>query len=181
MNYPIGEREQFRLKVLKEMAILDTIEEASFDEITAMTSLIFSTPTVTVSLLDEHRQWFKSHHGLDVCETERDIAFCNYTVMSDQIFEVVDPQNDTRFKDNPLVTGDFNLRYYCGAPIIVKGETIGAFCLLDYFERSPLTKDQRTILQGLANIVTEAIANRHLLKKSAAMLAEVMNNLSHPD
>jgi len=173
-DFPVGPNEGKRIDVLKEMRILDSFEEASFNEITEMTSYIFGVPTVTISLVDETRQWFKSHYGLDACETDRDIAFCNFTVMSDNILEVTDPLSDERFNDNPLVVGELHLRYYCGAPIIIKGQTIGAFCLIDYENRLPLTEQQRTIFQGLANIVARTINQRHLIMKSAAMLSDVM-------
>ncbi|BDW85440.1 GAF domain-containing protein [Roseicyclus marinus] len=174
-SFPLSPDEASRISVLKEMSILDTIEERKFDDITALTSMIFDVPSVTISLVDETRQWFKSHHGLNVCETDRGIAFCNYTVMSDQILEITDPLSDARFRDNPLVTGDFHLRYYCGAPIIIKGQTIGALCLLDYSERSALSETQRKILTGLAKIAADAILNRHLLQKSTMLLTGLLN------
>ncbi|HSG60649.1 MAG TPA: GAF domain-containing protein [Pseudomonadales bacterium] len=175
-DFPVGIHEEKRLSVLKEMGILDSFEEKSFDEITEITALIFNVPTVTISLVDENRQWFKSHYGLDACQTERKIAFCNYTVLSDVILEVTDPQNDDRFTNNPLVTGELHLRYYCGAPIIVKGQTIGAFCLIDYTPRDPLNDNQRRILTGLANTVARAISHRHLLMKSTAVMADMLRN-----
>ncbi len=173
-DFPVGKQEKARLNVLKEMAILDSIEEKSFDDMTEMTALIFNVPTVTISLVDETRQWFKSHFGLDACQTERKIAFCNYTVMSDEILEVTDPLNDERFINNPLVTGDLHLRYYCGAPIIIKGQTIGAFCLIDYQSRAALSAGQRKILVTLADIVAKIINSRHLLLKSAGMFSDIM-------
>ena len=173
-DFPVGENETARVSVLKEMGILDSIEEKSFDDMTEMAALIFNVPTVTISLVDETRQWFKSHYGLDACQTERKIAFCNYTVMSDQILEVTDPLHDERFANNPLVTGDLHLRYYCGAPIIVKGQTIGAFCLIDYKPREALCSDQRKILRTLADMVAKNINSRHLLLKSAGMLSDIM-------
>lgn len=175
-KFPISPKEDARLSVLKEMSILDTLEEKKFDDITNITSLIFNAPTVTISLVDEKRQWFKSHHGLDICETDRKIAFCNYTILSDEILEVHDPLNDERFKENPLVTGQFHLRYYCGAPIIIKQHTIGALCLLDYNMRKPLSTDQRTILLGLAKITADTILNRHLLQKSTILLTNSLSD-----
>lgn len=175
-SFPISEHESSRLSVLKEMSILDTIEESKFDDITALTAMIFEVPTVTISLVDETRQWFKSHHGLSVCETERGVAFCNYTVLSDEILEVTNPMADDRFRDNPLVTGDFHLRYYCGAPIIIKGQTIGALCLLDYSDRQALSDTKRDILKGLAKITADAILNRHLLQKSTVLLTGLLTS-----
>ena len=175
-SFPIGDNEEARLSVLKEMSILDTLEEKKFDDITALASKIFGVPTVAISLLDETRQWFKSHHGLDVCQTDRGVAFCNYTVTSDKILEITDPEADERFKSNPLVTGDFKLRYYCGAPIVIKNQSIGALCLLDYVKRNPLPDDKKEILLGLARITADMILHRHLLQKTTVLLVGSLNS-----
>lgn len=176
-DYPIGEHDAERIAVLHEMKILDSIEEGSFDEFTAMCAEIFDVKTVVVSLVDTDRQWFKSHHGLDAHQTERKVAFCNYTVLGDEIFEVTDPLHDPRFKDNPLVTGDLGLRYYCGAPIIIKEMSIGALCLIDYNERQPLDEKQRRILTRLAAVCSRDIQNRYLLKKTTGMMSSMLKSM----
>jgi len=176
-DYPIGERDAERIAVLHEMKILDSIEEGSFDEFTSMCAEIFDVKTVVISLVDTDRQWFKSHHGLDAHQTERKLAFCNYTVLGHEIFEVTDPINDPRFKDNALVTGNLGLRYYCGAPIVIKGMAIGALCLIDYKKRAPLDEKQRRILTGLAAVCTRDIQNRHLLKKTTSMMSSILKGM----
>jgi len=175
-TYPVAPNDEARVKMLHDLKILDTASEETFDRVTEMMTIIFNIPTTIVSLVDGERQWFKSKRCLDVSETGRDVAFCNYTIMSDQIFEVTDPQNDERFKNNPLVTGDLGLRYYCGAPIVVRGFTIGALCMLDYNERTPLSADHRKVLLSLANMVSRSINDRRLLRESTVLISELMHS-----
>ena len=46
---------------------------------------------------------------------------------------VEDTHLDPRFAENPLVTGEFGLRFYAGAPLLTpEGRAIGSLCLLDF-------------------------------------------------
>ena len=111
---PIPYDEQSRLAALKSLGILDTPAEERFDRFTRLAQKLFNAPIAAISLVDDKRQWFKSMQGLEVEETERDIAFCAHAITDDEIFTVDDASTDPRFADNPLVTGDPNIRFYAG-------------------------------------------------------------------
>ena len=61
--------EDERLRTLQELRILDTTSEERFDRYTRMAATLFRVPIALISLVDEHRQWFKSRVGLDAEET----------------------------------------------------------------------------------------------------------------
>ncbi|HSG51960.1 MAG TPA: GAF domain-containing protein, partial [Rheinheimera sp.] len=114
---------------------------------------MFNVSIVLVSLIDEHRQWFKSRQGLEACETSRDISFCGHAILSEQIFEVSDARADPRFADNPLVTGAPHIRFYAGAPLYThSGFCVGTLCLIDQHAKT-LTAEQKLLLRSLADCV----------------------------
>lgn len=121
-----------RLSALHRYEILDTDPEEGFDRITQVVQLSLNVPIALISLVDENRQWFKSAHGLNVKETARDISFCTHTVADASPLLVEDAYADARFCNNPLVTGDPNIRSYIGVPLVTAdGYAIGTLCAID--------------------------------------------------
>jgi len=173
MNTPMLPEEARRLAALRELGVLDTLPEAAFDTITATAAQLCGVPIALISLVDAHRQWFKSNLGLPgTAETPRDIAFCDHAIRGDALFEVPDATSDPRFVDNPLVTGSPDIRFYAGAPIVMPGgERIGTVCVID---RAPhqLDDSQRAMLTQLAAIVGAMLTQRKELLQATSRLAE---------
>ncbi|MFV5692713.1 PAS domain S-box protein [Flavobacterium sp. LT1R49] len=150
---PIPENEIKRLKALKEYSIMDSLPEKEYDSITQLASYICETPIALVSLLDEDRQWFKSTVGLEVTETPRNLSFCQYAIMGDEVYEVNNATENETFANNPLVTGNPNIRFYAGAPLKDEnGFNLGSLCVIDTEPRI-LTNEQKNALKLLAHQV----------------------------
>ena len=114
MPTPALVKEADRLRTLRLYRILDTGAEKTFDDLTKLAAAICDTPIALISLVDEHRQWFKSRVGLGAPETSRDMAFCGHAIQSDDLFIVPDALKDSRFSENPLVTSEPHIRFYAG-------------------------------------------------------------------
>ena len=153
-----------RLSALRQLLVLDTPPEERFDRITAFAAHEFNVPIALVSLVDEHRQWFKSRIGLDACETARDISFCGHAVAGpDAVFVIRDTAADSRFADNPLVTGDPRIRFYAGAPLTLpNGHSIGTLCLIAPTPRAYDEVDQAIHL-ALRDLVVEELLRQEAL------------------
>jgi len=66
---------------------------------------------------------------------------------------VEDALLDDRFKQNPLVTGDPNIRFYAGAPLVtLNGFALGTLCVIDRVPRQ-LSKPHLETLQFLSREV----------------------------
>ena len=65
-DFPDNEAQ--RIKDLHSLDILDTEPEERFDRVTRIAKHLFDVPIAVVSLVDNHRQWFKSCIGLPVRE-----------------------------------------------------------------------------------------------------------------
>jgi PAS domain S-box-containing protein len=152
-----------RLAALHALEILDTQPEAIFDNLTRLAGLTFQAPVALVTLIDANRQWFKACVGLPpgLCETTRDVSFCDYTIRKDEVLVVPDARADPRFSDNPLVTGDPWVRFYAGAPLITaEGHRLGSLCVIDFEPRAPLSATDCAKLEAMASAVATAMAMR---------------------
>ena len=151
--FPIASNEAERLSALRALHIVGSEAEEHFDAVCQTASVLFGVPIALVSLLEEDRQWFKARCGLDVGGTAREVAFCTYTILSDEVLVVEDAVQDERFATNPLVTGSPHIRFYAGAPLSLDpGLCVGTLCIIDTKPRS-FSPEQRQQLQTLAKIV----------------------------
>lgn len=148
-----------RLKALRSLNILGTAPEEHFDAVCRTAQALFGVPIALVSLVDEESQWFKARCGFDIDGTPRDAAFCTYTILSDNVLVIEDAGHDERVRKSPLVTGRHGVRFYAGAPLVLKpGVRVGSLCVMDTKPR-PFSPEQRRQLQDLARIV---VAHLHL-------------------
>jgi diguanylate cyclase (GGDEF)-like protein len=143
-----------RLKTLHRYGVLDTPAERAYDDLLSIATAICGAPMGTVSLVDADRQWFKARVGVADAQTPRDIAFCAHTILDPaRVFEVNDAQADARFHDSPLVTGEPNIRFYAGAPLVASdGHAVGALCVMDS-QPHQLSDAQRAALEALSRQV----------------------------
>lgn len=138
-----------RLAALRRYRILDTDPEQRFDDLALLASHICGTPMALITLVDEHRQWFKARVGVSIAETSRAISFCTHAIQQRDLFVVSDAMTDERFRDNPQVTGDSHIRFYAGAPLVTPdGHALGTLCVVDRTPRT-LTPEQVQSLDAL--------------------------------
>jgi GAF domain-containing protein len=172
MNAPLPKNEAERLATLRAYQILDTPPDAELNLITTLASRICSTPIALVSLVDEHRQWFKSKVGLSMAETDRNAAFCSHAILQQDVMEIGDAKADQRFADNPLVTEAPFIRFYAGAPLVAEnGCALGTVCVLDYSPRT-LTGEQRSSLSMLGELAMGILNFRKKLREISKIAFE---------
>jgi GAF domain-containing protein len=173
MKAPLPENEELRLKALRELEILDTEAEESFDDLTRLAVYICKTPIALITLIDSDRQWFKSRIKLSESETSRNISFCAHAILQPGTMLVPDALIDERFKDNPLVVSEPKIRFYAGAPLTTEeGFKLGTLCVIDQVPRE-LTAGQIAALKTLSHqAMTLLELRRDLMNSNRALEAE---------
>ncbi len=152
-----------RLAALHRLAILDTGPEERFDKLTRIAAALFEVPIALVSMVDEHRQWFKSACGAEIGESSRDISFCAHAILDRDVMIVADALLDPRFADNPVVVNEPRVRFYAGCPLVLAGgDCVGTLCLIDTRPRQ-LDRAAICLLQDLAGLVLQELQRTEAL------------------
>ncbi|MFM7667251.1 MAG: PAS domain S-box protein, partial [Bacteroidota bacterium] len=167
-SFPSNEND--RINALNRYQILDTLSEEEYDALTRLAAQICGTKIALISIIDENRQWFKSKVGLDVSETPRDLSFCAHAINTpNEPFIIEDARLDDRFKDNPVVTGDPNVIFYAGIPLVNQDDfPLGTLCVIEDNPKT-LTTQQ---LDGLKTLAKSVMNLLELRRKNASLEKE---------
>lgn len=156
-----------RLKDLQSYHILDTLPEEEYNEITKLAAIICNTPISQITLIDKKRQFIKSSFGMEIGESDRDIAFCSHSILNPaEVMIVTDSRNDERFHDNPFVIDEPKIIFYAGMPLVTSdGHALGALCVIDHIPRQLSDKQ----LEALNYLSKQTIKLLELRKANAVL------------
>jgi sigma-B regulation protein RsbU (phosphoserine phosphatase) len=162
-----------RLAAVRRYDVLDTPPDGAFERITALAARLFDVPISIISIVDRDRIWFKSHHGLDVEQIDREPGLCASAILQGDPWLVNDATLDPRTLANPLVAGEFGLRFYAGVPLTTHdGFNLGTLCVIDRRARD-VSDDQVATLTDLAALVVDELELRRSARKTVGLEAEL--------
>jgi hypothetical protein len=169
LEAPIPADEAKRLALLSACNIIYTPAEQAFDDVARLAADLCGTEIALITLVDSDYQWFKARVGVELAGVPRDLSFCGHCIVGHHPLIVEDTLRDSRFADNPLVTGDPHIRFYAGVPLeIEKGSAVGALSVAD---RSPRTLTERQLesLRRLAKQIARELGLRRDLDRAHAL------------
>ncbi|ALJ01481.1 serine/threonine protein kinase [Rufibacter tibetensis] len=143
----IPENEEGRVKKLHKYQVLDIDTEGPFNHIAALASHLFRVPIALVSFVDSDRVWFKGNVGMEgVKEISRGESLCSLAILQEEMTLFKDALKEPCLLTNPLVAGEFGLRFYAAVPLKTHdGYNIGSVCIVDKEPREFTTDDQITL------------------------------------
>jgi two-component sensor histidine kinase len=167
------------MAAVRRYDILDTPPDGAFDRITAIAARRFDVPISIISIVDHDRIWFKSHHGLDVTQIGRDAGLCASAILSQLPHVLTDAAIDPRSLANPLVAGDFGLRFYAGVPLRTHdGYNLGTLCVIDT-EPRPVEQKQIDDLRDLASVVMDQMELRMSARRADLQANLMAKEIDH--
>jgi signal transduction histidine kinase len=152
------------IDALKSLDLLDTPPESIFDRLTAVVQKALKVPVSTLTLIDEHRQFFKSACGLpdhlaEARETPLTHSFCKHVVYENQPLVVEDSRSHPVVKDNAAIE-TLGVMAYAGMPVYDgDGTPIGSLCAISDRPRA-WAPDELETLRLLADQASAEIAVR---------------------
>jgi PAS domain S-box-containing protein len=160
--------------------ILGASSEPLLDSLTDLAAQTFTTPIALISLADPERHWIEACVGLDAHHAAQAVSFSQHATVLDPVFVVLDATQDERFRDNPLVTGPPDIRFYAGVPLITPdGHRLGTLSVIDTVARDRFTQAEASRLRALATSVTQALHLRRASREreQIAVVADQQNRM----
>lgn len=175
-----------RLAALHHTTLLDSPAEAAFDRLTRLATTLLQVPIALVSLVDAHRQFFKSCVGLpEPWATQRETplshSFCQHVVASSVPLLIPDAREHPLVRDS-LAIADLGVVAYLGVPLTTStGDTLGSFCVIDTQPRAWTAAELAIVQELAASAVTEIELRRQTEVAYQALRAydELLGMVSH--
>jgi PAS domain S-box-containing protein len=168
MEVPLDD--EARLVALRRCRLLDTEPEEAFDRVVRLAARLLGAPVALVTLVEPHRQFFKSAIGLSEPvasgrETPLSHSFCQHVVTRNAPLVVEDVRAHPLVKDNAVVP---DVLAYLGVPLRApSGEVLGSLCVLGSEPRAWSAEDERA-LEDLAAVLTDELELREVARKREA-------------
>lgn len=182
ISKPDNEKERLEALYRYEQFDVTPTQEESFNRLARLAAQICELPIGFINLITEDKEYKKACFGFDGQTTSRDVSFCQFTILQDDILEVEDARKHHFFKLNPNVTGTLKMVYYAGVPLKTEdGYNIGTLCLVGH-EPYKLTSFQREQLKVLADEVVaqfELNLARYDLERMNREKDELIKIVSH--
>ena len=157
----IPENERQRLEALSKYKIFGTPAEQALDNVARLATQIFKVPISLISLVDSDEVYFKAYIGMAGVQTSpRGVSLCSLAILDAEVTVFENAEIEPCLLTNPNVVGSLGLKFYAGAPLTTPdGFRIGTLCIIDKNPRT-FTKNEETILSGLAQIAMDKIELR---------------------
>jgi len=141
-----------RIAMLQQIDGFAGDKDCEFEALTSLAASIFDSTSAYIGLVGAERQQFRSACGFHLEETPVSLSFCAYTISQPGLMVVEDAASDRRFFGIPFVAAAPFIRFYAGAPIIVRGQRIGTVCAVDSTPRQTVSQAQLAQLEHLATL-----------------------------
>jgi len=178
----LSDLQDFAVPTGKAAALTSLIEslrekpDAALDGCCALAASLCKCEMSLVSLVDGATQWVVANIGLNLRELPQKGTLCDQVVQDPRLHEFSDITVTDGYDKNALFIQFPALKYYAAVPLVVDGQVIGAFSVLDA-EPHHLRPEQKEALKQLGLMVSGLLEKRSAQMQSALAHAR-LNKMS---
>lgn len=165
----IPANEVARLEALAYYDVLDELPDRYFSNLAHIIAATFNTPIALVTFVRSNTVEYKANFGMEgITSVDRGVSLCSLAVLDDDTTVFPDALHEPCLLGNPLVAGEFGLRFYAGAPVITNdGFNIGTVCVVDKEPRE-FTENEKKIL----NLFAENVMHELQMRKELHLITQ---------
>jgi GAF domain-containing protein len=140
-----------RLAEVEASGLLDTAAEEIFDELTREASRRLGAPLAMLTVVDEYRDYVKSHVGLpEPYATNRELidtpTSCQLTIAQGEPVVINDTSRAPLYDIFPSVRHS-GVRAHMGIPLTLNGQPVGNCCVIDFRPREWTDEDLAVLIE----------------------------------
>ncbi|GAA1744240.1 GAF domain-containing sensor histidine kinase [Aeromicrobium alkaliterrae] len=160
---------------------------SEWQSVVELAAAMAGVPMATINILTSDAQHQVAAVGFDAGICRREDSMCRATVESGEAIVVPDARLDSRYADNPFVTGALGtVRFYASTPLTLpSGDVIGTLCVFDEEPRT-LDEAQRVFLDTLAarlvdvlGLARRTVELRDALRRTESLRDELRRSNEH--
>jgi DNA-binding NtrC family response regulator len=172
---PSSQNEQTRSAVLRRFENLAAAPEPALDSITALVAWFFNAPISAIGLILYDHIIVKSLYGMEKAQTDRRAEWCAEAIATDDVFCITNALEAPLAKADPLVAGEFGLRFYAAAPLRTReGYSLGTLSVIDRKPRD-ISVSEKEFLRRMAALVVDLIESHLTANRLYALIASLAN------
>lgn len=155
-----------RLQALQHYKLIEGLPENYFNNFARIIAATFDAPIALVSFVDKEEVLFPGNYGMEGIQSiPRGISLCSLAVIDESPTVFHDALKEPCLLSNPLIAGEFGLRFYAGAPMVTQeGFAIGTVCIVDKEPRE-FSAQETAMLKEFAHTAMQELEMRHQLLK----------------
>ncbi len=156
--------EELRLKALEYFDILNELPDRYFTNLAHIIALAFNAEIALISLVGEHDVYFKGNYGMKgVKKMDRGTSLCSLAILDPDPTVFSDALKEPCLLSNPLVIGEFGLRFYAGAPVVTReGFSLGTVCIVGKEPRDFTQQEKALLVLFAENAMIEIESRREI-------------------
>ncbi|RDL38312.1 uncharacterized protein BP5553_02652 [Venustampulla echinocandica] len=121
----------------------------------------FGTPYAALSTFDDAHELFKAEYGYSMSRVDRSISLAAHTLYTADVLVILDASKDWRFRQNPLVKGEPNIKFFAAAPLLnTNGNVVGVFAIFSREPRGRFTPFERRELSEFGHLVMKDLTEQ---------------------
>jgi DNA-binding NtrC family response regulator len=172
------QNEKARLAVLRYFEWNDDSFEAALDSITAFVAWFFNAPISVIKLSLQDRVIVKSLYCIEQAQADHLAEWPVDAIATDDVFCISDASEHPLVKADPLVNGEFGLRFYAAAPLrTCEGHSIGVLSVIDRKPRD-ISVLEKEALRRMAAMVIDLIESNVNVNHMFRLITFLTNELT---
>jgi DNA-binding NtrC family response regulator len=170
--------EKARLAVLRRFEGIDDSSDTTLDSISALVAWFFNVPISFISLIFHDRIIVKSHYGLEKVQVDHQAKWLVEAIAKDDVFCISNALEHSLAKCDPLVVGEFGLRFYAAAPLRTReGDSIGILSVIDRKTRD-ISVSEKEFLRRMGALAVDLIESYQTANRIFTLVASLINETS---